>query len=202
LPARVPTAALPGAARTSAVRCSAITFDSATNLEWLDLTATLGLSYNQALTTTYVTSQGFAHASVGDVQTLFVNAGFVSTNNASNHLNDPAAALLLSLMGCTQFCGTSTELGRGFADSTSPGWFTRSFYRSSPLGAGAATISLQTSDKDLVATNIPAGHFLVRQAQVQVSAVPEPEIYAMMGLGLGLIGWIGRRKKLKEAAAA
>jgi len=34
------------------------------------------------------------------------------------------------------------------------------------------------------------------------SAIPEPEIYAMMAVGLGLLGWVGRRKKLKEAAAA
>lgn len=26
-------------------------------------------------------------------------------------------------------------------------------------------------------------------------AIPEPEIYAMMGLGLGLMGWVGRRRK-------
>ncbi len=32
--------------------------------------------------------------------------------------------------------------------------------------------------------------------------VPEPEIYAMMGLGLGLAGWAGRRKRLKEALSA
>jgi len=30
-----------------------------------------------------------------------------------------------------------------------------------------------------------------------VAAIPEPEIYAMMGIGLGLIGWVGRRKKQK-----
>jgi hypothetical protein len=35
-----------------------------------------------------------------------------------------------------------------------------------------------------------------------VTAIPEPEIYAMMAVGLGLLGWVGRRKKLKEAAAA
>ena len=35
-----------------------------------------------------------------------------------------------------------------------------------------------------------------------VAAVPEPEIYAMMGIGLGLIGWLGRRKTVKERAAA
>lgn len=28
------------------------------------------------------------------------------------------------------------------------------------------------------------------------AAVPEPEVYAMMGLGLGLLGWVGRRRKL------
>lgn len=40
------------------------------------------------------------------------------------------------------------------------------------------------------------GQFFVAQA------IPEPEIYAMMMVGLGLLGWVGRRKKLKEAAAA
>ena len=32
-------------------------------------------------------------------------------------------------------------------------------------------------------------------------AIPEPEIYAMMGIGLGLLGWAARRRKLKEAGA-
>lgn len=29
--------------------------------------------------------------------------------------------------------------------------------------------------------------------------VPEPEIYAMMGVGLGLLGWVGRRRKQQTA---
>ena len=29
--------------------------------------------------------------------------------------------------------------------------------------------------------------------------VPEPEIYAMMGLGLGLMGWVGRRRRQQAA---
>ena len=36
----------------------------------------------------------------------------------------------------------------------------------------------------------------------QTIPIPEPEIYAMMAVGLGLMGWVVRRKKLKEAAAA
>ena len=33
-----------------------------------------------------------------------------------------------------------------------------------------------------------------------VTPVPEPEIYAMMGIGLGVMGWVARRKKRKQAA--
>jgi hypothetical protein len=32
-----------------------------------------------------------------------------------------------------------------------------------------------------------------------IPAIPEPEIYAMMGIGLGLLGWAVRRKKLEAA---
>lgn len=36
---------------------------------------------------------------------------------------------------------------------------------------------------------------LVSENVTLTSPVPEPEIYAMMGLGLGLLGWVGRRRK-------
>jgi len=32
--------------------------------------------------------------------------------------------------------------------------------------------------------------------------VPEPEIYAIMGVGLGVMGWVARRKKRRKTAAA
>ena len=32
-----------------------------------------------------------------------------------------------------------------------------------------------------------------------VSPIPEPEIYAMLSIGLGLMGWVGRRRKLQTA---
>ena len=37
---------------------------------------------------------------------------------------------------------------------------------------------------------------------LQVTAVPEPETYAMMGLGLGLVGWLSRRRARAAQAAA
>ena len=33
-----------------------------------------------------------------------------------------------------------------------------------------------------------------------VAAVPEPEIYAMMGVGLALLGWVKRKKNIQTAA--
>ena len=35
-----------------------------------------------------------------------------------------------------------------------------------------------------------------------VSAVPEPETYAMMAIGLGMMGWIARRRRGDSQAAA
>jgi hypothetical protein len=42
------------------------------------------------------------------------------------------------------------------------------------------------------------GQYLLNSS-VAVAPIPEPEIYAMLGVGLGLLGWVGRRKKLQAA---
>ncbi len=142
------------------------THDDATGLEWLDLTKTLGLSVNQALASSYVTTDGFRHATSIEVNTLFLNAGFLTTNNVNNPANDPAADLLLGLMGTTANDGTINALGRGFAiwDAT---FTVRPNYHKSGLGAGAAIVSLFSSNKDL--TDATAGHFLVRNIKVSVT---------------------------------
>ena len=38
-------------------------------------------------------------------------------------------------------------------------------------------------------------------SQIITPPIPEPETYAMMVVGLGVIGWVGRRRKLRKAAA-
>jgi hypothetical protein len=81
---------------------------------------------------------------------------------------------------------------------------------------GALTLSCgrllsATADVTLIGDTISAGCFGIDTPGSgsggfdqgnPTAPIPEPEIYAMMAVGLGLLGWVGRRKKLKEAAAA
>ena len=72
-------------------------------------------------------------------------------------------------------------------------------------GAGAGEHMGQNAQGGLVAqTALYSGPVVLGtvSSPPPVSPVPEPEIYAMMGLGLGLLAWIGRRKKLSQTAAA
>lgn len=159
--------------------------DTGTGLQWLDLTETQGISWNQAEASTFVTIDGYVHATEAQVITLFTNAGFLATDNTNNVLNNPAAADLLAFLGCTQFCGTVNATGRGFAEWNAT-QTTRPNYHTSGLGAGAATTSLLSSNYDLV--DLTAGHFLVK-------AVPVPAAFWLFGSGLlGLVG-IARHKK-------
>lgn len=50
------------------------TTDTDTNLEWLDLTATNGLSYADALSSTFVTIDGYRSATSLEVAQLFTDA--------------------------------------------------------------------------------------------------------------------------------
>ncbi|MEZ5565714.1 MAG: PEP-CTERM sorting domain-containing protein [Gammaproteobacteria bacterium] len=172
-----------GSANAALIDNGTSMIDTGTGLEWLDLTQTLGISWNAAEASTFVTVDGYAHASEAQVIALFTNAGFLTTNNVNNVLNNPAASTLLSFLGCTQFCATVNATGRGFA-SWSVTQTTRPNYHMSGLGAGAATTSLLSSNFNLVDTT--AGHFLVRP-------VPVPATVWLFGSALGLLGWARRR---------
>ena len=120
--------------------------DTETGLEWLDLTQTQGLSWNEAEASQFVTVDGYSHASAIAVGELMINAGFRTIENKNEPGNDAAAQLLLSFLGCTQFCGTINATGRGFAfyNDTQT---VRPNYHTGGLRRGATTISLFSANK-------------------------------------------------------
>ena len=73
-----------------------ITLDTATGLRWLDVTATKGLSYNQAEASVYVTDYGFRHATYWEVRNLLESEGLIL---ASRYYWNPNALALVNLMG-------------------------------------------------------------------------------------------------------
>jgi hypothetical protein len=52
-----------------------------------------------------------------------------------------------------------------------------------------------------VALNSQGGPQGLSHAELYVTVIPEPEIYAMMTLGLGLLGFLGRRRRQLAVAA-
>ncbi len=144
--------------------------DTDTGLEWLDLTETIGDSWNQVEASSFVAVDGYVHATEAQVETLFRNAGFLTTDAAADPSNDTAANTLLNFLGCTQFCGTGNVLARGFADWNGAGTTTRPFYRAGGLGAAAATTSGLTSNLDL--QDATAGHYLVRAVAPGTDLLP------------------------------
>lgn len=174
--------AAPASALISDNGSSAI--DSATNLEWLDLTQTQGMTIATVQASSLIQNDGWDWATAAQVTTLFTNAGFLTTNNVNDAANDAAATLLLDVLGCTQFCGTVNATGRGFATNGAP-WFTRPNYHKSGLGSGAAVISLQTTNQSLADST--AGHFLVR-------TIPEPGTALLVSTGLLMFGARRRRR--------
>jgi hypothetical protein len=118
-----------------------------------------------------------------------ITSSLVFTPNATNPTT--LTDFSLSYSGPTVYVGFSTGTGGSFTDIMSVSLMVD--------GGGPLTIdayhsfhaNLTSLDPNIILTD--AG------GRSAVAAVPEPEIYAMLGVGLGLMGWVGRRRKLQAA---
>jgi len=167
------------------------TTDTDTNLEWLDLTATNGLSYADALLSTFDTIDGYRSATSLEVAQLFTDAGIGTQDNLAREVDLAGATALLITLGCTlapAVCATTANpSATGYAEWI-PGTGRRALYRTDSINGGRGAATIQSS----FATGATAGvgTFLVR------NVVPEPSTSLLLLGGLAMLGTRRRRMEI------
>lgn len=174
-----------------------VTHDTVTGLEWLDLTASGGISYDD-ITLQFAVSgtfEGWRHATRAEVQNLFVNSANLILGSQS--VVDPLAVQFMGLLEVTQFSQNDYYATRGLYNDGATGIdFGLSgsafvFYRlmkttTNPFGG---VIVLQTpltevsilDDQPFPKSIVPpssTGHWLVRAAPI-----PEPATIVLFVFG-------------------
>jgi hypothetical protein len=187
-----------------------LTLDTTTKLEWLDLNLSTGLSINQVTGRLGAGQQfdGFRYATNAEITTLFLSGGITAPLWYSQDALDLANTLdLINLLGITYSDNGNYIVTEGWEADTNgfagSGWAYAAYLSlqtqnytgaacqpagcASALAAGFATSLPDGANQQLSGV----GSFLVRDTS---SAVPEPDGLALMITGLGLIGFVARRR--------
>ena len=172
--------------------------DTTTGRDWLDLTATQGLSYNSVSSS--MPAGGWHYASLADVSALFTDAGGTGPydftgGNGSALVQGAATSLLTSLMGNTSPLGLPGGAGLTSDVDLSVGCcgpypLFLAFYIDLPPTTNYLLVPFLSLDPNSADQGV--GSFLVRNTDV-----PEPVTLSLFGAGLaGALTLRRRRKKL------
>jgi hypothetical protein len=177
------------------------TVDTATNLEWLDVTATLGESYNSVIGGFggYI-ADGYSVATTSQLCVLFGALGDSIANCPDANIDILAAANAAEFI--FKF-GDTTVSQSGYAGTF--GWFDSGYVSSSgTVGIGciegsALQMACAWRPNSAYATGVwgstNAKVDLVGGWLVRVASVPEPAIIALFTLGLVGIGFARRKRQ-------
>lgn len=198
--------------------------DTATGLDWRDVTATAGMSFNDVSSQLGAGGQfaGWRYATGDEFNTLVSNysgvvipAGYHGYTNMEPDRIDGLVTLLGSTLDAYMLAtyGATWDHYYGYAEGQGIDYTYGLLADISPRSPGAHHLAIIWDDdlgssdfsfgKDYGAaspsySHLTLGSFLVRD---HIAApVPEPETYAMMLAGLGLLGVMARRRKQKLKA--
>lgn len=189
--------ALPTTANATIVDNGTFLTDTVSNLDWYDVSATAGRSFTSVFDSIGTSGDplvGWRYASSAEVDTLlfdFTGVPTATIDQTTYGIGDLAP--LVFMLGVTDhplpyitngltseadpITGTSHPIATIVYDHH-PDTYSPALYN-------PAALRWYQADS---ASDIRVGSFLVR-------AVPEPETYAMMLAGLGLIGFVAHRRK-------
>lgn len=159
-----------------------LTIDTETGLEWLDITATRGQSYD-SVASGYggFMSLGFRFAVVSEVSELYSNAGVIYQQGGYYAENAAGAALLISLIGCTINCNFSVATQQGLADSDP---FSRTLARA-PYVAISSDRTLGFAN--LLAATIAKNRGYQEVGSYLVRPIPEPSTATFLSIGFSVL---------------
>lgn len=173
-----------------------ITIDSSTGLKWLDVSLTIGQTFDEVRTGAWY-SKGFRHATKEELRTLFANAG-TPDDGFNLAISHPAETLeLAQLLGPTLVDRDRVTVA-GFLGTDFLGQDIT--LASHPVGQA---FSAQLGKIDYLTTygeaHFTGGHPFSNEANnaygsFLVSSVPEPGTHATMLLGLVSVLTLARRR--------
>ncbi|WDP89352.1 MAG: PEP-CTERM sorting domain-containing protein [Desulfobacter sp.] len=196
-----------------------ITRDTNTGLEWLDLSATDGMSYNDVLVSQWYTEYGFHHATEEEFVGFFTNVTGIQPGTGTTsggydrYLDVSGPEYHDQIATLVYYMGTTHEYTDPYNPAYSYSWSTGQIQDTylapylSQTSHRAIRITLSESN-GTVNWGSPAsgfasepdersgyaGHFLIRNF-TQTSQVPESATMLLFSIGLLGIAGVSRRKK-------
>jgi hypothetical protein len=162
----------------------ALTLDSTTKLEWLDISITANRSYNDINSQLGIGGEfeGFRYATQSDIEQFWNNAGIFDFSNTYITNNYTPIKNLITLIGATT--APAGVFSIGLYDGLTLGGYQRtaSIQFRDDLGLGKANLTLNGLSQD---TNYSShGSYLVRDA----ATVPEPSTLLLILTSFLMLG--------------